>query len=237
MTRVVAIVPARNEQERVGDTVRALIDAGIETVIVVDDASGDATAARATAAGARVVGLRVHAGKGGAVAAGLSHIEGAGADEDVVVTLIDADLGKSAAVARDLAARVVSGETDLVIGAPPRHGSSGFGLVEGAARAGVRLLSGRRLDRPLSGQRAARLEVLRAVRLAPRFGMEVSMTIDAVRLGYRVEEVGVTFSHARTGRDASGFAHRARQGLDIVRALSVCAARPKRREQTCARSS
>lgn len=235
--RVVAVVPARNEQQRVGDTVRALIAAGIAEVIVVDDASLDATAARASEAGAHVVSLRVRAGKGGAVAAGLSHIDASADTDATVIALVDADLGASASMVGDLVARVISGEADLVVGAPPRAGRSGFGLVEGAARLGIRALSGRRLDRPLSGQRAARCEVLRRVRLAPRFGVEVSMTIDAVRLGYTVEELPVTFSHARTGRNAAGFIHRARQGFDILRALAVCAVRPKRKDKACAPSS
>lgn len=230
-----AIVPARNEQARVGDTVRALLDGAVDEVIVVDDASTDGTSTRAAEAGGHVVALGARAGKAGAVAAGLSHVTGNDPDLPIVV-LIDADLGSSASIARELIAVITAGDADLVIGGPPREGASGFGLVERAARAGVRLLSGRRFDRPLSGQRAARLDVLRAVRLAPRFGMEVSMTIDAVRLGYAVRETSVRFTHARTGRDARGFAHRARQGIDILRALAICAAHPRRKAVSCAPS-
>lgn len=222
MGRGVAVVPARDEAERIGDTVRALREVGLD-VIVVDDASTDATAAIADQAGAQVITLARRSGKGGALAAGLAK-----ADAEIIV-LIDADLGSSASIAGALLERIESGEADLAIGAPPREGTSGFGVVEMSARLAVRALCGRNFSRPLSGQRAARSEVLRDVRIASGFGVEVAMSIDAVRLGYRVEEVPLSFTHARTGRDVAGFRHRIRQGGHILRALMSCAVKPRRR--------
>ena len=50
------IIPARNEEETVGDVVRACMGCRFaRDVIVVDDGSTDATATKAAAAGARVV--------------------------------------------------------------------------------------------------------------------------------------------------------------------------------------
>jgi hypothetical protein len=70
----------------------------------------------------------------------------------------------------------------------------------------------------LSGQRAVRGDLLRECRpLAPRFGVEVAMTIDAVRLGARVVELDVEMRHRPTGRSVRGFVHRGRQGLDMLR--------------------
>src|SRR5207253_2471669 len=65
---------------------------------------------------------------------------------------------------------------------------------------------------PLSGQRALSARV-RATTfpLAPGFGCEVRMTIDAARAGLRVEEVTLPLRHRPTGRDLAGCAHRARQ--------------------------
>jgi hypothetical protein len=61
-------------------------------------------------------------------------------------------------------------------------------------------------------------DCLAAVRpLAPGFGVEVAMTIDAVRAGFRVVEVPVTMRHAPTGRDLAGFVHRGQQALDLLR--------------------
>jgi hypothetical protein len=61
---------------------------------------------------------------------------------------------------------------------------------------------------------------LRGVSLAPRFGVEVGMTIDIARAGGTVREVPVDVDHRHTGRSWRGFVHRGRQGVDIVRALA-----------------
>ena len=52
---VTVIIPALNEQEWIERSVRSAIDAGAAEVIVADGGSTDATARRATAAGARVL--------------------------------------------------------------------------------------------------------------------------------------------------------------------------------------
>ncbi len=49
------------------------------------------------------------------------------------------------------------------------------------------------------------------------FGMEIGMTIDAVRAGHRIAEVELDLTHRATGRTLSGFAHRGRQLVDFVR--------------------
>ncbi len=211
----VALVPARNEADRIDATVRGLaaVDA-IDEIIVVDDASTDATASTAAAAGARVHRLARRRGKGGALRAGLT-----GFDADIAL-LIDADLGSSAThVARVLLDTTTTETADMVIAAPPPGSPSGFGLVEGLGRWGIRRCTGTRLRRPLSGQRALRRRVVEAVALAPGFGVDVALTIDAIRAGFRVIEVTVPVDHARTGRTVAGFSHRARQGADVLRAI------------------
>jgi len=52
--------------------------------------------------------------------------------------------------------------------------------------------------------------------LAPGFGCEVRMTIDALRAGLTLEEVDLDLDHRATARDAAGFLHRGRQLLDAV---------------------
>jgi len=214
VTHIAAIVPARDEAAHIGDTVRALrAVTEITEVIVVDDASTDGTADRAKDAGAAVVRLRRRMGKGGALRAGLAKTDA------LVVLFIDGDLGPTAGIARKLLEPVLSGDADLTIAAPAPAGSSGFGLVEALSRRGIRALTGEVMARPLSGQRALRRDVLARARIAPRFGVETAMTIDALRAGFRVVEIPLEFDHARTTRDAAGFTHRARQGVDVLLAL------------------
>lgn len=214
MVHVAAIVPARNEAARIGDTVRALhAVADVTEIIVVDDASKDATADRAKEAGAAVLRLRKRGGKGGALRAGLVKTQAP------VVLFIDGDLGSTAAIAHELLEPILNGDADLTIAAPPPSRASGFGLVEGLSRRGIRALTGNDMTRPLSGQRALRRDVLARAGIAPRFGVETAMTIDALRAGFRVVEIPLEFEHARTRRDAAGFTHRARQGADVLLVL------------------
>jgi glycosyltransferase involved in cell wall biosynthesis len=217
--RVVALVAARNEAERVAATVEAIRTiSAVDEVVVVDGASADGTVEEARRAGARVLlapeGVR---GKGGALEGALDRIEPA-----EFYLLLDADLGATAKEAEALLVAVRGGLADLAIGALPRQGGhGGFRLVKRTAAGVITALSGFRAREPLSGQRALRKEVLDAVRpLAPGFGVEAAMTIDAIRAGFRVLEIPVTMTHAVTGRDLPGFMHRGRQGLDLLRAAA-----------------
>lgn len=214
---VVGVVPARNEEATIGPTVEALREvAGVSEVVVVADGCTDGTASVARAAGAQVVESPGRLGKGGAVESVLNRV----ASADVVV-LIDGDVGVTASEAATLLGLVLGGQTDVAIGALPRLGGGGFGAVKRVARAAIRALGGGfEAMEPLSGQRALTAEALQACRpLARGFGLEVGMTIDALRLGYRVMEVPVDMRHRPTGRSVQGFLHRGRQGRDIVAAV------------------
>jgi hypothetical protein len=95
----------------------------------------------------------------------------------------------------------------------------GLGIAVGFAGWAIERLCGLRARAPISGQRALRPEVLRAVLpFAAGFGMETGMTVDAVRAGYGVREIEIDLEHRATGRTLGGFVHRGRQLRDIVRA-------------------
>lgn len=215
--RVVAVVPAKDAAGSIAETVTALAGvAAVNDVLVVDDGSTDATASKARAAGAWVLTLPENRGKGGAVAAAV-----AATPETDVYLLVDADTGATASGAAALLGPVLAGEADMTVGVlPSAGGRGGFGTVRRLAAAGIRRGAGGFVARaPLSGQRAVRGPLLRSLELAPRFGLEVGLTVDAVRAGARVVEVPVEMDHHHTGRSWSGFAHRGRQGADVSRAL------------------
>ena len=213
---VVAVVAARNEEDRVADTVAALRSLrSVGGVVVADDGSSDRTSERAARAGASVV-CGSAAGKGGAVERALDE-----RSEGDFYVLADGDLGTSAAGMAPLVEAVVQGEADLAIGVLPPPPTGGFGLVKSVAAGLVRRVAGARPAEPLSGQRVVTRECLWACRpLASGFGMESAMTADALRLGFRVVEIPVPLVHRFTRKDAAGFLHRARQGFDIVRAMA-----------------
>jgi hypothetical protein len=174
-------------------------------VIVADDGSRDGTAARAEAAGATVLRLP-RRGKGQA----LSAAERAAPPGSLL--LVDAE------VRGDLAALNGPG---LRIARFARHEGGGFGIAKGVARALIELRSGFRAEEPLSGQRRLDARTRAAVfPLAPGFGAETRMTIDAVRAGIEVLEVEADLSHRATGRDLRGFFHRGRQLSDLLLACA-----------------
>jgi glycosyltransferase involved in cell wall biosynthesis len=216
--RVLAVVPAHDEEDTIARTVAALraVD-GVDEVVVVADGCGDRTPAVAASAGARVLAAPRRLGKGRAVEEALGRV----APADLYL-LIDGDVGATASEGAFLLAAVRSGRADLAVGRLPALAGGGFGLVKRAAARLIRAACGFVAAEPLSGQRAITSEALDACRpLAPGFGLETAMTIDAVRLGFRVEEIPVDMTHRTTGRGLAGFVHRGRQGADVLAAALI----------------
>jgi glycosyltransferase involved in cell wall biosynthesis len=213
------IVAARNEADRVGETVAALRAAfPAAAVWVADDASIDGTAEVAMAAGARVVSRGRPHGKGANVTAAAEAALSESPAPDLVL-LCDGDLAGSAGRLAPLVAAVERGACDVAVAAFARRVGGGFGLAVGFARWAIRRRCGFEAEAPISGQRALRTEALRAaLPFAPGYGMEIGMTIDVVRAGYRLREYELDLSHRATGRSLSGFLHRGRQLRDFVRA-------------------
>jgi glycosyltransferase involved in cell wall biosynthesis len=221
------IVAAYNEADRIEATLAALLRAFPGAPVwVADDGSRDRTPEIARAAGARVVRTERVIGKGGAVTLAVREAldEGPGGDgapdpAEPVFVLCDGDLGDSAAQLAPLAEAVRRGEADLVVAAFARRVGGGVGLALGFARWAIRRRCGLEVTAPISGQRALSAGTLRDVLpFASGFGMELGMTIDAVRAGHRVGELELDLEHRATGRTPAGFAHRARQLLDFLRA-------------------
>lgn len=230
-TAISVIIPARNEAGALPETLRAVNRqrreaerrcGGALRLIVVDDGSRDDTAAVACEEADLVVRLDGHLGKGAAMRAGWK-----AADSELIVFL-DADLRQSADNFIMLLHPLLDGEADLTVAElPAATRKGGFGLVRRLAAGGVARLGGYEAHAPLSGQRAMRKAVLeRTRRLHDGFGVEVGLLIDALRAGFRVQEVAVPFRHRETGRDLSGWLHRGRQLLAVGRALWLCWRKP-----------
>lgn len=237
---VAVIVPAKNEAARIGATVAAArgIDC-VDVVVVVDDGSTDPTAERARAAGAVVVPHARNRGKGaametgGAAVAAVDERDGRSGAERRHLMFLDADLGHSAANAGALAVPVRAGTADMSIAVLPPQSApgGGRGLVVRLSRDGIaRATGGWHATQPLSGQRCLTREAFdAALPLAHGFGVETALTIDLLRMGFRVVEVPVDLQHRVTGHDWRAQLHRGRQYADVARALAVRRALPVRR--------
>ena len=221
MPELAVIVAARNEADRIGATLDALAAAFPGAVLwVADDASEDGTSNVALAHRGQVVTRRRPHGKGANVtAAAEAALSDRGRSAAGLVLLCDGDLADSAGRLQELVSAVESGRCDLAIAAFRRRIGGGFGIALRFARWAIRSRCGYDADAPISGQRAMRAEVLRdLLPLAAGYGMEIGMTIDAVRAGHRVLEVEIDLEHRATGRTLGGFVHRGRQLRDFGRA-------------------
>jgi glycosyltransferase involved in cell wall biosynthesis len=172
-----------NEADAIGDVVSQLRgSAPWLEILVVDDGSTDATAARAQCAGARVIRHPYNKGNGAAVKTGIRHARGE------FILVIDADGQHSPDDACRIVARL--GEYDLVVGA-----RSGETHATSARRGGNWLLNrlasyltGRPIPDLTSGFRGARRECLREfVPLLPNgFSTPTTTTLAFIKAGYSV---------------------------------------------------
>jgi glycosyltransferase involved in cell wall biosynthesis len=221
------VIPARNEAERIGATVKAALSLpGADLVVVVDDGSADETAAIAAGAGARVFRHARNRGKAAAIETGAEAVRllesESGASTPRHLLFLDADLGETAAEAGPLAEPVRAGTADMSIAVfSNRVRKGGFGIVTGASGAGIERATGWRPAQPLNGQRClTRAAFEAALPLAAGWGIETGMTIDLIRRGLRVTEVEVPLAHRATGNDWHAQVHRARQLGGVARALA-----------------
>ncbi len=209
------VIPSYQSADTVAQTVRAARRiSGVAEVVVVDDGSRDETARAAEQAGAdHVISLPQNKGKGDALRAGVQ------AARHQHLLFLDADLGDSAAEAGPLLDALRDGPAMAIAVLPPRPDAGGLGLALGLAAATIRLLGGIDTAAPMSGQRAIPASLAKHIGIAPRFGVEVALTVEAAHLGIPVVEVPLPLEHERTGRTVSGFIHRGRQLKDALRFL------------------
>ena len=225
---IAVVIPARDEADRIRDTVTAasgLPGAGL--VLVVDDGSRDGTFRAAELAGATVMRHARTRGKAAAMETGAETIRLLDQREHRAsprhLLFLDADLGTSAAFAGPLTEPVTAGRADMTIAAFSSTAKlGGHGLVVGLSAAGIRRAVGWAPAQPLNGQRCLTRAAFEAARpLATGFGVETALTIDLARKGLRITEVEVPLAHRATGTDLRSQLHRARQLADVARALAT----------------
>lgn len=223
--RIAAIIPAKNEADRIAATIRAArAIPNVDLAIVVDDGSTDDTLTVARAAGAAVVRHPVNHGKASAMETGarVAKMRDAAGCEPRILLFLDADLGDSAVETTPLTVPVLAGELDCAIAKlPPQQGAGGHGFVTGCAKKAIARVTDQVFEQPLSGQRCITREAFDAVQpLAHGWGVEIGMTLDLLAQGFAVAEIPCALTHRATANDFSGYVHRAGQFRDVWLAVN-----------------
>jgi len=225
--RTLVFIPAWNEEDSVSAVIAEVRERMPEAdLLVIDDGSTDATAARAREAGALVASLPFNQGLGAALQTGYLHALREGYD---LCAHLDADGQHPPAEVARLLEEVRADRADLVIGSRYRDRgpaesddyrptfSRRIGI--GVFRFFLTLATRQRFTDTTSGMRAAnrRVMALFSERYSPDFAEIESLQL-AVREGLRVEELPVRMLE-RTG--GSSFLTPLRSAFFIFKGLVV----------------
>ena len=207
MPRAVICLPTYNERENLEPMVRALgavIDTTRDIVLVVDDSSPDGTGEIADRLAAELPWLAVlhrerKEGLGRAYLAAFDHALAAGAE---LVVEIDCDFSHDPQVVPLLLAACEDG-ADVALGSRyvAGGGTQNWGLARRFVSRGgslyARVLLGVRIHDLTGGFKCFRREVLEAIDLtavtANGYAFQIEMTYRALRQGFRVVELPITF--------------------------------------------
>jgi glycosyltransferase involved in cell wall biosynthesis len=230
MTRVVAVVPAFEEEAAIGAVVAEItaFDPSID-VVVVDDGSSDGTGAAAAAAGATIVRLPFNLGIGAAVQTGFRWaLE---RDYDLAVRL-DGDGQHDPAELPKLLAPIERDEADVVTGSRFREDEDGYRPPLGR-RVGitwfarlVSLLSGQRVTDTTSGFQALnRSGIELFARDYPSDYPEVEATVLLLKHRLRLAEVPVRMREREHGSSSITFVRSVYYAIKVTLALFVAMGR------------
>ena len=191
--KISVVIPAFNEEQAIGEVVRAVPLDRIHDIVVVDNGSTDDTAAQASLAGARVV-FEPRPGYGSACLAGAK----AAADADVLI-FFDGDRSDDPRQLENVAAPVLDNRADLVIGsrikgslekgAMPLHGRLGNRFIVFL----LRLLYGVDIT-DIGSFRAIKSQTLFGLKMEQMtYGWPVEMVVKAARKGLRIQSVPINY--------------------------------------------
>ncbi|HLC76326.1 MAG TPA: glycosyltransferase family 2 protein [Candidatus Peribacterales bacterium] len=190
--KTAAIIPAWNEARAIGPVIRSAAP-HVDTVIVVDDGSTDATAEAARVAGAVVLCHPINCGPGAATMTGIYAARFMGID--AIVTL-DADGQHNPEDIPRLFKPIQKGEADLVIGSRFKNRGTFMPFIRrvfnGVGNIFTFVVTGRYVSDSQSGFKAFGPDAVRSIHLHLS-GFEFCSEIirEVVQHGWRVTEVPI----------------------------------------------
>lgn len=191
--RISVIIPALNEQDAIQKVIADIPDDLVLEIVVVDNGSTDLTARFASGMGARIV-YQERRGYGRACLAGIAAL-----DRPDIVVFLDGDYSDHPDEMPALIDPVLQGNADFVVGSRVL-GNRDRGALLPQARFGNWLAT--RLIRLLFNITYSDLGPFRAIRYPAliqmnmqdkTFGWTVEMQVKAAKMGFRIEEIPVSY--------------------------------------------
>jgi glycosyltransferase involved in cell wall biosynthesis len=200
------IIPAKNEAETLPgllDELQRILPTAAPyrfEIIVVDDHSTDATAARAAERGARVISNGRLPGKGNALVSGFEQAQGA------LFIMMDADYSHRPEDIPAFLRTLEDGHYGLVVGSRSTGGSDEYTLIRTLGNVGLsavfRMLTGVQTTDVLNGYKAFRREIFdhHTYRCA-QFEIEIELMINTLEEGWTIGEFAC-HERSRAGGEA-----------------------------------
>ena len=183
--KVSVIIPAYNEEDTVAKVVEVVKKVSfVDEIIVVDDGSSDNTKNVASDAGARVITHETNKGKGEALNTGYREAE---CD---IIAFIDADIyNLTSKKVEAMIKPILEGKTDIT---KTKFARESGRVTELTAKPLLNFFFPEiSFEQPLSGQFAARKEILKKINFESDYGVDVGIVIDADVLGISITEVDI----------------------------------------------
>ena len=183
--KVSVIIPAYNEEDTVATVVDVVKEVSfVDEIIVVNDGSSDNTRQEALNAGARVITHETNKGKGEALFTGYKEAE---CD---IIAFIDADIHNlTSKKVEAMIMPILEGKTDIT---KTKFARARGRVTELTAKPLLNFFFPEiSFEQPLSGQFAARKEILKKINFEKDYGVDVGIVIDADVLGISITEVDI----------------------------------------------
>ena len=207
MAKVVAIIPAYNEEVALGDVIRGTLQY-VDKVIIVNDGSSDNTAEVAVEAGAELINHPGNLGKGEALKTGFNAV-----DDDSIIITIDGDGQHNCDEIPIVLRPVVEDGADLVNGSRylngPEENTPAYRRIgQQVLDIATNISAGINVTDSQSGFRAFSPRAKSCFRFKDTgFGIESEMLVDAAEAGLKIVEVPITVRYDVDGSTKDPVTH------------------------------